>query len=241
MGRYDKIRVYNGSSWVQPGNMYVYNGSSWVHYGSNTSYNTQNAYMYNGSSWIRCTRNRQDYTNYNAATNKFVNYTGSSTALSITSGTLTVAARRHHASWAAYLFGMMTSRVEDWWAATNSNTDGAEDWHQWTWSTAHWIERLRYRACNSSNWNGVPIRALVSFRNANGTWTGESTYTVANAHTGSNTWGNYFNFNQKTAAGFTGLKMRYYNNNTYKSGSLSMRIGQYDLLTGTISSGTNWA
>ena len=58
MGRYDKIRVYNGSSWVQPSRMYVWNGSSWVDYGTNDSDNTRSAYGWNGSSWVRFTRNR---------------------------------------------------------------------------------------------------------------------------------------------------------------------------------------
>lgn len=38
MGRYDKIRVYNGSSWVQPSQIYVYN-AGWKSLGTNTGDN----------------------------------------------------------------------------------------------------------------------------------------------------------------------------------------------------------
>ena len=59
MGRYDKIRCWNGSSWVQPKQMYVWNGSSWVDFGTNDSSNTRSMYTWNGSSWVRKTLNYQ--------------------------------------------------------------------------------------------------------------------------------------------------------------------------------------
>lgn len=58
MGRYDKIRVWNGSSWTQPNQIRVWNGSSWQDYGANDSANTNSIYVWNGSSWIRKTLNR---------------------------------------------------------------------------------------------------------------------------------------------------------------------------------------
>lgn len=64
MGRYDKIRCWNGSSWVQPSQMYVWNGSSWVDFGTNDSDNTRTMYSWDGSSWARRTLNRQ--VNYGA-------------------------------------------------------------------------------------------------------------------------------------------------------------------------------
>lgn len=64
MGRYDKIRCWNGSSWVQPSQMYVWNGSSWVDFGTNDSDNTRTMYAWDGSSWVRRTLNRQ--VNYGA-------------------------------------------------------------------------------------------------------------------------------------------------------------------------------
>lgn len=240
MGRYDKIRVYNGSSWVQPNNMYAYTGSSWVHYGSNTSYETRDAYAYNGSSWVRITLDRQDYTTYNTATNKYVAYTGTSTALSITSGTLTVSTKRHATSWSAYLRGFMNNTNDEWWAGTITNNDGTEDWHQWAWSGGLWVYRLRFMSVQSTYYNTAPIRALVSFRNASGTWTSENTYTISGSYSAQNTWGAYFTFNAKSSAGYTAVKMRYYNNTTYHVAVQSTRIGRYDIQTGTITNGTNW-
>ena len=64
MGRYDKIKMYNGSSWVTPSHLYTYNGSSWVDFGTSTSSDTNSLYVYSGSAWVRKTLNRT------------VNYTG---------------------------------------------------------------------------------------------------------------------------------------------------------------------
>lgn len=240
MGRYDKIRVYNGSSWVQPSNMYVYNGSSWVHFGANTSYTTNGAYMYNGSAWVRSTLNRQDYTTYNSASDQFTNYTGTSTALTITSGMLTVATRRVYAPWNSYLYGMLKTINSEWWAGTTAGSDGSEDWHQWTWSGARWISRLRFMSVQSTYYNTAPHTALVSYRNASGTWTGETSISIVGSYGAQNTWGNYFTFNAKTTAGYTGLKMRYLNNLTYKATNQSTRIGRFALELGTITTGANW-
>lgn len=59
MGRFDKIRYWNGSSWVQPNQIKYWNGSSWVDLGTNDSSNTNSLYAWNGSSWIRQTLNRK--------------------------------------------------------------------------------------------------------------------------------------------------------------------------------------
>lgn len=59
MGRFDKIRYWNGSSWVQPNQMKYWNGSSWVDLGTNDSANTNPLYAWNGSSWVRQTLNRK--------------------------------------------------------------------------------------------------------------------------------------------------------------------------------------
>lgn len=58
MGRYDKIRYWNGSSWVQPNQIKYWNGSSWVDLGTNDSSNTTALQVWNGSSWVRKTLNR---------------------------------------------------------------------------------------------------------------------------------------------------------------------------------------
>lgn len=59
MGRYDKIRYWNGSAWVQPSQMKVWNGSAWVDYGANNSDNTKALRAWNGSGWQRFTRNKK--------------------------------------------------------------------------------------------------------------------------------------------------------------------------------------
>lgn len=66
MGRYDKIRVYNGSSWVQPSEIKVYNGANWVSLGANTSDNTKSLHVFKAgqSTPTRATLNKQVTTNY---------------------------------------------------------------------------------------------------------------------------------------------------------------------------------
>lgn len=66
MGRYDKIRVYNGSSWVQPSEIKVYNGANWVSLGTNTSDNTKSLHVFKAgqSDPTRATLNKQVTTNY---------------------------------------------------------------------------------------------------------------------------------------------------------------------------------
>lgn len=59
MGRYDKIKVYNGSSWVQPKRIRVRRGTSWVDLGLNTSGNDRELYVYNGTVPRRATLTRK--------------------------------------------------------------------------------------------------------------------------------------------------------------------------------------
>ena len=73
MGRYDKIRVWDGSSWVQPSRMYVWDGSSWVDFGTNTSTNTKTLNVWDGSSWVKKTLNRRDE---QVLTDKYLQYNG---------------------------------------------------------------------------------------------------------------------------------------------------------------------
>ena len=73
MGRYDKIRYWNGSSWVQPSRVRVWNGSGWNDYGANDSANTNSIYVWNGSSWVRKTLNRKTNT---VSVEKYLQYNG---------------------------------------------------------------------------------------------------------------------------------------------------------------------
>lgn len=237
MGRYDKIAV-NSSGWKTPTQMYVWNGSSWVDYGTSTSYTTTDAYVWDGS-WKRVTLNRQDYTTYNTASDKFVSYTGTSTALSITSGTITVKTKRQYATWGAYLNGMMSDVNGDWWAGTNLNNDGTEDWHQYVWSSPMWVYRMRYMSPQSTYYNACPKVVLVRLcrYSSHNIWDAEQTYSHS-GYTAQNQWGAYWTFNAQGS--YYGVQLRYYNNTTYHTAIQSTRIGRYSLDTGTISSGTNW-
>ena len=58
MGRYDNIKVWNGSSWVKPSEVSVWNGSQWVSLGDDNSSNTNGMYVWNGSEWVRKTLNK---------------------------------------------------------------------------------------------------------------------------------------------------------------------------------------
>lgn len=62
MGRYDNLRVYDGSSWRQPTQVQYWNGSRYVTMGTNTGSEKNHLYVYNGSSQRRVTLERQDYT-----------------------------------------------------------------------------------------------------------------------------------------------------------------------------------
>lgn len=58
MGRYDKIKYWNGTAWVNPSQIKTWNGTAWVDYGTNDSSNTNSIYGYNGSGWQRFTLNK---------------------------------------------------------------------------------------------------------------------------------------------------------------------------------------
>ena len=58
MGRYDKIRYWDGSNWRQPSQVKYWNGTSWVDLGTNESSNTKSLYIRNGNTWQRKTLNR---------------------------------------------------------------------------------------------------------------------------------------------------------------------------------------
>lgn len=59
MGRYDKLKVYNGLSFVKPNRVQVYNGLKWVDCGIDDSDNTETLSVYNGSEMVRATLNKK--------------------------------------------------------------------------------------------------------------------------------------------------------------------------------------
>lgn len=50
MGRYDKIKVFNGSTWKKPNKIQVYNGTSWISLGTDDDKtNTKSIQVHNGT------------------------------------------------------------------------------------------------------------------------------------------------------------------------------------------------
>lgn len=58
MGRYDKIKVYNGSSWVQPSRIRIFANNAWQDLGTNDSSITKTLYVQKNNAWTRATLNR---------------------------------------------------------------------------------------------------------------------------------------------------------------------------------------
>ena len=66
MGRYDKIKPHNGSSYVQPTECYVHDGTSWVNFSANTDIagpSNREIYVHNGTTWVKETLNGKKYLN----------------------------------------------------------------------------------------------------------------------------------------------------------------------------------
>ena len=58
MGRYDKIKVWNGSAWVQPSRIRVRANNAWQDFGDNLSDVTKTLEVKHDNQWKRCTLNR---------------------------------------------------------------------------------------------------------------------------------------------------------------------------------------
>lgn len=58
MGRYDKIKVYDGSGWKRPTQIQVYNNGTWVSLGTTDSSNTKTLSVYNNGVPVRATLNK---------------------------------------------------------------------------------------------------------------------------------------------------------------------------------------
>lgn len=194
---------------------------------------------------LRFSRNRQDYTTYSTSAKYFPSAIfGTGTGLTLTSGEWTWTTRRQvGTSWDAWLWMMVDNSLTSYgWAGTTLNNDSTEDWHTLTWTTPRWIEKVRFATCNSTKFGSTPYRVEASFRNADGSWTAEATYSIAtNSYTVGSAWGtNYFIFNKQSSAGYTGFKLRYLNNATYHTDLAATRIGEMEVWLGTITNGSNW-
>jgi hypothetical protein len=58
MGRYDKIKVYDGSTWKQPSQIRVYQNGAWVTLGTNDSDNTKSLSVRKDNNFVRATLNK---------------------------------------------------------------------------------------------------------------------------------------------------------------------------------------
>lgn len=58
MGRYDKIRVYDGSTWKQPTQIRIYQNGTWIDLGANDSAITKSLSVRKGNNFVRATLNK---------------------------------------------------------------------------------------------------------------------------------------------------------------------------------------
>lgn len=59
MGRYDKIKVYDGTTWRKPNRVYVHDGTKWVDFGTDDSSNKQTIFVNNSNSNVRVTLDKK--------------------------------------------------------------------------------------------------------------------------------------------------------------------------------------
>ena len=62
MGRYDKIKIWDGSAWVQPSRIRVWSNNAWQDFGDNESAITKTLEVRHNNAWHRCTLNRSTRT-----------------------------------------------------------------------------------------------------------------------------------------------------------------------------------
>lgn len=62
MGRYDKIKIWDGSAWVQPSRIRVWSNNAWQDFGDNLSAVTKTLEVRYNNTWNRCTLNRSTRT-----------------------------------------------------------------------------------------------------------------------------------------------------------------------------------
>lgn len=61
MGRYDKLRMFDGERWLLPKQLKMFNGTDWVDFGEADSYVKRHIKVYNGIRMRRITLERQDF------------------------------------------------------------------------------------------------------------------------------------------------------------------------------------
>lgn len=61
MGRYDKMRIFDGEKWLVPKHLKMFNGTDWVDFGEADSYCKKHIRIYNGIRMRRITLEREDF------------------------------------------------------------------------------------------------------------------------------------------------------------------------------------
>lgn len=236
MGRYDKIKTWNGSSWVQPKQIKVWNGSSYVDYGANDSDNTKPIYTWNGSSWVRVSLNkvvRQTSTNYTFdswttvwPTSGWPENNGTYFSQGIHNCTVPAG----YSSWGAYscyLVGDFGTAC--WWAGSGSTSN---KWYNWYWrrTTPFWVHNLVMRTANSSYYYAQPSKCEF-WAGDKVTYIGAYSFTNAGAK---NTWFYTTGIDYKPNGGITSFCMTCYDGSGWKvNNSQAMRMGAFRYEGGT--------
>ena len=232
MGRYDKIRVFNGSSWVQPSRMYVWNGSSWVDYGTNDSDNTRSLYTYNGSSWTRKTLNkvvRQTGTNYTFDTwvsfwpNGNGTFGGRSNATYFSGGGFNCTIPAGYASWDTLSWDLLDHNNTNAYGYATSNLNYPNVWRDFyfRWPGQNkWIHNIVWRAVTSSVWQGCPSQTEF--------WAGDrgsfiGYYTFTNPGGADNIFYNN-GIDYKPNGGVQSITLAIYDGEGWKRGNYSLRM-----------------
>lgn len=167
MGRYDKIRYWNGSKWVQPSQMKVWNGSAWVDYGTNDSTNTKSLYAYNGSGWQRFTKNKK-VTNTSTLNYKYLR--------SPINGAWTTGLNNAYHTGGAYRFARYFSGYVCVSSGTTDNCGIWGNWYNGAWNTGGSYDDMRHmystgHFCLRSRYNGGTTYSAYSCRSmTRGDW-----------------------------------------------------------------------
>lgn len=178
MGRYDKIRYWNGSAWVQPSQVKMWNGSAWVDYGTNDSSNTNSIYSYNGSGWQRFTRNKK-ITNTSTLNYKYLRSPINGTRTSNLNNAKNISSAyrfvRHFSGYIC-VSSSTTDNCGIWgnWYQGAWNTGSSFDDMRHMYSTSHFCLRSRYGtssiyyaySCKSmtrGDWHWVNFNSLYSY------------------------------------------------------------------------------
>ena len=256
--RYDKIKYWNGASWVSPTQVKVWNGSIWEDYGLNSDYTTtKQIKAWSSGAWTTYTK--QGALQYDTAAQALDKSASEleDDNYAYTYTTQTLIAYRYVATYPVSQMLDTVSTSAASWIGTSTVDDSTADYITILWAAdgPRWIEKMRFKSTLIGS--GTPKRIDVKFLKADKTWdngsgtstgiddwvdTGDYTTLTISTDYGANAWGDYFTVSKQIAEGYIGLKFRTLNNETYKATgtTVSVRIGEVDLHLGTITQNVSW-